>query len=163
MNPTNNLNNLCCGSCMKRCVSTLICSAAAIAVLVDPVVAFSTTALPPHLTIRRPFSVGARLRALPALRGGAVLARNIARHVPRMAGESATTKMLTAEEIHDRQWELNRLNFRAQWECDMSWYARSPDVSTTNQDLWLHNPSEIKKDVSSSYSVFMHACTPAYC
>lgn len=40
-------------------------------------------------------------------------------------------------QVHNRQWELNMLNFRAQWECDMKWYARSSDATTTKQVMRL--------------------------
>ena len=55
---------------------------------------------------------------------------------PRMqagGSERLVARTLSAVEIHDRQWELNKLNFAAQWECDMKWYQRSSDATTTKQ------------------------------
>jgi len=55
----------------------------------------------------------------------------------------ATESTLTAEQVHDRQWELNKYNFRAQWECDMTWYSRSTDATTTNQALRVADASSM--------------------
>jgi len=116
---------------------SLLYIAAAVS-LAAPALAFSTVAsLPCHPTAKASGTLRSSRLAVPAL---------------RMSGGTEPKATQTAEEIHNRQWELNMKNFRASWECDMNWYTRSSDATTTNQDLWLHIPSEERKDVSYAIS-----------
>jgi len=88
------------------------------------------------------FAAGGGVLRAGVLRGGSS-AEGRSLPAPRMqaGGAEPLSKSqlektsLSAVEIHDRQWALNKLNFAAQWECDMKWYQRSSDASTTKQVL----------------------------
>ena len=99
------------------------------------------------LGVPAPFRQSAR-----SLRCKPILARASNSMALRMISADAIKETQSAEEIHNRQWELNKQNFRAQWECDMNWYMRSSDATTSNQDLWTQFPVEVKKDVSYTIS-----------